>query len=428
MHLFFYNLLLYIYFILAFPFYLFKFCTSEKYRVGLKQRLGFVPRRDAKGGAGILVHTVSVGEFLSALPLFSALEKELVQYPLVVSTTTLSGNRVARKQLAGDSAVVFFPLDFKWAVRRFLRRVSPRMVILLETELWPNFLSVCRKKGIPIVVLNGRLSASSFRNYTRWRGGFRYFCAAISAWGMQSEIDRQRVVSLGIDARKVTVTGSIKIDSALSRLPGEDRINRIRSDWGWRPGFRVLVGGSTHQGEEKILLDIYRELKDNFTGLKLIIAPRHPERKAALLRLLAGYQFKCVFRSAWGPQTSLADVDVVLVDTLGELLSVYSLADIVFIGKSLIKGGGQNLLDPAALGKTVVCGPLMTNFQAVTDWLLTEGGIIQVRDKEDLKRTVTKLLTVPEEGQRKGFRARELISAAGGVIERDMELVKANMT
>lgn len=421
-----YNILLHLYFIITSPFYLVKFFTSEKYRGGLKARLGLVPRQ--KGKSRILVHTVSVGEFLASIPLVKAIEKELSEYKLVVSTTTTAGNKVARAEMKQPNKVVYFPLDFNWSVDRFLNRISPALIILVETELWPNFLQASQKRNIPIIVVNGRISNHSFRNYSRLRGFFKYMCKDIGVWGMQFEGDLNRVKGLGIDEEKVYLTGSLKFDSAIQRTPGTEEINRMRSQWGWKPELLVLVGGSTHRGEERILLDIYQKLKDSFIpmklGLVLILAPRHPERINELKTLVGSYGFKYILKSEWDSSSTLSQYEVVLVDTLGELISVYSLADVVFIGKSLRKGGGQNLLEPASLGKAVVCGPFMQNFQEVTEWLVENGGIVQVSDAAGLMQAIKSLLNRPEERETLGGRARELVLSASGAAERNMELVK----
>ena len=421
-----YNLLLHLYFIVTLPFYIFKFFTSEKYRGGLKARLGFMPCQEKK--PRILVHTVSVGEFLAGLPLINALEKELPSYDLVVSTTTTTGNKLARKWMENHGKVFFFPLDFNWAVSRFVDRISPDIIVLVETELWPNFLKVSKKRNVPVVVVNGRISVSSFKNYSKVKGFFRCMCSNIQAWGMQFPEDVNKVKKLGIDTKNISLTGSLKFDSAIQRRPGPEETDRIKMQWGFCPELFVLVGGSTHQGEEKILLDIYQELK-HFSipmksGLILIIAPRHPERITELKILVDKYRFKYILRSEWNSNTLLSQYEIVLVDTLGELLSIYSFADVVFVGKSLKKGGGQNIIEPASLGKAVICGPFMDNFMETTKWLVENDGIIQVSDAVELKQAIKSLLNSPKEKKELGRRAEKLTRSASGATEKNMDLIK----
>jgi len=421
-----YNVLLHLYFFVTLPFYIFKLFTTEKYRRGLKQRLGFVPSSGQL--PCILIHTVSVGEFLAALPLIKRIENEFDTHEVVVSTTTLTGNRLAKRMLGQENRVVYFPLDFSWAVGRFLRRIVPQLVILIETELWPNFLQAAQNRNMPVVVVNGRISRKSFKNYFRFHKLFLFFCQPIAKWGMQSEVDHERIITLGISREKAIITGSLKFDSALERLPRKGEIDKIKHDWGWQEHRQVLVAGSTHRGEEKILLDIYKELQDNFKELVLVIAPRHPERRKELELLFREYGFAYSLRSAWDKDSCLLPGKIVLVDTLGELLSIYSLASIVFIGKSLVKGGGQNLLEPAALGKAVICGPYMDNFSAVTRWLVNNEAIVQIEDSASLQDIIADLLRNPAKCTKLGGQAQKLIINAAGAVDRNAALIKSAMT
>lgn len=413
-----YNILLFFYFIISLPFYAWRIFGFEKYRVGLMERLWFTKKMPP--AKRILVHTVSVGEFLGALSFINALRSKYPQYEVVVSTTTVTGNSVAKGKIGGLCKVVYFPLDFIFSVKRFFEMVSPSLVILVETELWPNFLSVCRKRNIPVMVVNGRISERSYKNYSKLKGFFRNMCLGINFWGVQFERDRDRLVNLGISVEKIRVTGSLKFDSAVQEVLDTKAIKR---QWGVREDNLILVGGSTHKGEEKILLDIYRDIKDNFKNLILVLAPRHLQRARQIEDLINRYGFKYIKRSNWQIGTNLSNYEVVLVDTLGELISIYNLATIVFIGKSLVKGGGQNLLEPAGLGKPVICGPMMENFLDITQWLVGNGGVIQVKNAVELRQTILHLLKNPKERMDLGNRARSLILSATGAVERNMEIV-----
>lgn len=413
-----YNIFLYVYFTISFPFYLIKFFTSEKYRTGLRERLGFL--RGTKGRKTILVHTVSVGEFLGSLSFIEELKKTYPECEVVVSTTTVTANRIAKKKIGSGTQVVFFPLDFSWAVKRFLDRVSPYLVIIVETELWPNFLWYSEKRKIQVLVVNGRISGHSFRDYLHIKKFFKDVCKNIKLWGVQFERDKNRLIELGIDKEKIRITGSMKFDSAVQQAKD---IGDTYSEWGLTEGVKVLVGGSIHNGEEKILLDIYRRIKDNFKNLVLILVPRHTERAKEIKKLVDAYNLRCMIRSEWEKTAMLSDCEVVLVDTFGELMSVYNLADVVFIGKSMVKGGGQNLLEPAALGKPVICGPLMSNFLDITEWLVQNNGVIQVKDIDELEKTILDLLKNPERCEELGNRAKELVYSATGTTGRNLELL-----
>lgn len=427
-----YNLLLHLYFVITLPFYIIKFFTKEKYRGGLKHRLGFVPKFEQK--PRVLVHAVSVGEFLAAVPLINIIKERFLEYELVISTTTTTGNKVAKKHLKDlDKSspcaqeldkIIFFPLDFSWAVNRFFNRVSPDIIVLVETELWPNFLRTANKNNIPVIVVNGRISAHSFKNYSKFKKIFVKIGNTIFTWGMQFNKDAKRLEELGINPEKIHVTGSLKFDSVLQRIQNICSADELKDKFGLTKETLVLVGGSTHNGEERILLDLYQDLKDNFTKLILIIAPRHPERIKELKILVDSYRLNYILKSNLISETKLSNYEVVLVDTLGELISIYSLADVVFVGKSIKKGGGQNILEPAALGKAVICGPLMDNFREITSFLVENNGVIQVRNEKQLEDVIRDLLNSQEKRNALGRKAKELVRSASSVTERDMDLIE----
>jgi len=418
-----YNSLLYFYAFITLPFYLYKFFSTAKYRHGLKERLGFVPIQEKRHT--ILIHTVSVGEFLASLPLIKAVETNLPDYKLVISTTTRTGNKIAKQKINVPERVVYFPLDFAGPVNRFLDRISPDIVVLVETELWPNFLMSCRRKGIPVVTANGRISRHSFLYYLRLKGIFNRICKNIQFWGVQFDIDKERLEKLGIDGRNIKITGSLKFDSAIQQAGNLTEIDDIKKYWGWSPEVSVIVGGSTHKGEEKILLDIYQALKNRFKDLVLILVPRHLERINKLKTLINSYNLKYILRSNWQVNTHIQQYQVVLVDTMGELFSIYSLADVVFIGKSICRKGGQNPIEPAVLGRAVICGPFMGNFIQITKWFVGNRGIIQVRNALELAGAVKDILDNPDKRRRLGMRARELVEKASGASRRNMDILKA---
>jgi 3-deoxy-D-manno-octulosonic-acid transferase len=369
-------------------------------------------------GKKILVHAVSVGEFLGAMSFINALKDAFPDYEILVSTTTLTSNRIAKKKIGNDFKVLYFPLDFPWAVHRFFERVSPSCVVLVETELWPNFLWTALRKKIPVMVVNGRISEHSYRNYSKAKFFFKNMCRSINGWGVQFDRDKNRLVDLGVCRENIFVNGSMKFDSAV------ESSKNVKSIFKVKPGCMVLAGGSTHSGEEQILIDIYREIKSVFANLILVIAPRHIERVNEVQSIAERYGLKCVRRSDCTQGMDVSDYDVVLVDTMGELISVYDMANIVFVGKSLCKGGGQNLLEPAGLGKAVVCGPLMGNFLDITLWLVENKGIIQVKDKDELKKVIVDLLNNTNECGRLGNRARDLVFQEAGSVSRNVDLVK----
>jgi len=392
----------------------------------LFQRLGFVPDRVVRQLTGkpvIWIHSVSVGEVLAAAPLVREIRRHLPEYQLLLSTTTVTGHGVCLKKVAaGGDLVIYFPVDVPFAVGRVMSLFSPRLIILMETEIWPNLIREARRRGIKLLLVNGRLSDKSFRRYRRFRVFVRELLRSYSFIGMQTEQGRERMLELGAPAEVVSVMGSMKYEAALLSAPSEAGVQRLRNKLGILER-RVIVAGSTHRGEEQLIVKAHMELRKKYPDLFLIIAPRHPERFGEVESLLGQMRVPHRMRSA-GFVCDLHHY-VLVLDTLGELTKFYGAASFAFVGKSLAERGGHNPLEPAVCGKPVVFGNRMDNFREVADILLAEGGAIQVSGFRELVSAFDYLLSDETAAGEMGRRARKTVESRTGGVARTLGDVRA---
>ncbi len=414
-----YNLLLFAGTVLFLPIILFKLATVPKYRGGISQKLGWV-RRDVMdviaGERPIWVHAVSVGEVMAVHPLVRELKKKYPRRKLIISTVTITGNYTARQRVPEADAVFFFPFDYPFVVRRVLQKINPAVVLVAETELWPNFFRELKRAGIPSAVINGRISPHSFKNYVKLKDFFRQVFEQVDLFCMQSEDDAERIRTIGAAADRVLVTGNLKFDQKLSEPHGHPvAIPKAR---------KVITAGSTHRGEEETLLWVFARLRDKFPELLLIIAPRHPERFDEVEGLVHSAGFECQRRTRLKGQVK----DVLLLDTIGELRSFYAVCDIAFVGGSLVKIGGHNLLEPAAVKKPVIFSKYMFNFKEISEALIASGGGIMVKDKQELYVQFDSLLSDTTRAQQIGERAFKVIELNSGAAKKTIDAVDKFIT
>ncbi len=420
----FYNACLILFFLVSAPYYFFHMLLKEHYRAGLRQRLGFVRVRSHDAGMRVWFHGVSVGEIQVLLDLGQMLERADVTIRAVYSTTTLTAQRLAATRLGPDSDLIYFPLDIPCAVRRALDRVRPALVVLAETELWPNFLRACNERKIPVVIVNGRISDRSYGRYRLIRCLTSRILPLIGKFCMQSDIYAARIIALGAPAERVVVTGNMKAD--VSPTLGEPPSGLKDFFLGLRryPDTKIIVAGSTHPGEEAALVGLFGAWKKSFPHAILVLAPRHIVRVPAVVQELARLGFNCTLRSK-GRGGVQPDVDVVILDTLGELAWSYGWADVVFIGKSLLASGGQNPIEAARQGKPVLFGPHMENFSAESQALVEAGGALQVRDGAALAAAVDDILSSDIKSRQMGQRAREAVEKMSGAAEKNLQIIQA---
>ena len=426
----FYNLALLVVLVAGTPWWLFRMATTQKYREGLLERLGMVPSRLRKQMAGlgserplIWVHAVSVGEVLAVSRLVKTLDAALPDYLIVLSTTTRTGQALVRERF-GSNRVFYCPLDLPWAVRAWLNALQPSLLILAETEFWPNLLSGCFRRNIPVAVVNARISDRSWPRYRRMRWLWRPFLSRLSRVLAQSQTDADRLKTIGCLPERVTVAGNLKFDVRTAEEADATRQLKKSS-----ASLRLIVAGSTLEGEEAALLQAWPRLLHANPQLVMVLAPRHPERFAAVAALLEKSGMAWVRRSDWrsAPEGSLKPLNpgqIVLLDTIGELASVYSLAAVAFVGGSLVPAGGHNPLEPAQFGVPIVMGPHYANFRAITEDLLAHQAL-RISSAEDLSATLIGLLQNPQASKAMGARARQVFEQQAGATGRCMVALRS---
>jgi len=416
-----YSLMLAAALVLLSPYFLLRGLRQNKYLHNLGARLGRVPeslRQPAPGA--IWVHAVSVGEALAVAPLLKELRARFSNRKLLVSTTTRTGQEMAARRLDCDGTF-YFPLDFAFACRRVLAAIQPALVVIAETEIWPNFLRQARRHGARVVFVNGRISDRSFRGYRFWRFFLRRVLGTVDFFLMQSEEDARRLRALGAPAERVAVGGNLKFD-----LPQPARPAFLSELEHLAKGVPIVVAGSTLAREEEQLLEalrLCREIKGKVA--MLVLAPRHPERFEEVARLLADRGAEFIRRSQW--RANGRRPDVVLLDTLGELAGAYAAATVAFVGGSLVPAGGHNPIEPALWGKPVVFGSSMENFRLIAAALLEVRGAFQVRSQNELGILLAALLDDPAACQRAGAAARALVERERGAAARCAAQIAALM-
>jgi len=421
-----YNALLIASAVLAVPYYGARMLLTGKYRKSLGPKLGILSPTNAsplEGAPRIWIHAVSVGEVTAAAPIVAALRVRLPGACIVLSTSTETGQEMARKICPAASAHIYYPLDIPWVVRTVIARVNPDIFVPLETELWPNFIRICRERGTRIVMANGRISFRSFRRYRATRFFWKGLLAAVAEAGAISETDAKRLAAIGLPAQRIHVLGNAKYDGLAARVsPAVER--EIAQSLGIQPGEGVLVAGSTHEGEEAVILGVYGKLLEIRPDFKLILVPRHIERRESVARMVREAGFAdCISMSEIRAGRNRREERVILVDVIGELFKIYSLATVVYCGGSLVPKGGQNILEAAAWGKVVFYGPHMADFRDERALLEEAGAVITVYCGRELLEGIRNLLGSPDLLRRKGDAGRRAVAANKGAAERYADLI-----
>jgi 3-deoxy-D-manno-octulosonic-acid transferase len=364
----------------------------------------------------VWIHAVSVGEVNAAIPFLRRLKAAYPDIPVILSTITDTGQKVARQNAPAGTHLIYLPFDLRIILKRCFEKVRPRLFIVMETELWPNIFRVAAERTVPLIILNGRISAKSSKGYRKAAFFMKKVFAHVTLFCMQSPSDADRIKSIGAEESKVMVLGNFKFDMDISQdIPA----------WMKKVQGQIIVAGSTHAGEEQIIIDAYRENVSLFPGLKLIIAPRHPERFAEAEEVIRESEISYVKRSELGAEVEDAGekkFNIVLLDTVGELTAVYSIADIAIMGKSFEGRGGQNPLEPAYWGKPIICGEHMENFPFIKDFYAA-GAAFQVTST-GLAKKIKELLMQPEKAKSAGEKARYLYLKNSGAVDRAMKIVE----
>jgi len=422
-----YNLAFFLFGILYLPYLI----ITKRYRYGMKDRFGALPERVrsiSSRGRVIWLHAVSVGEMKAASILAPLLRKTFPSHTILFSSVTHTGNNVARTIATGNEAVFYLPLDISFIVDKVVKIIRPEIFISIETELWPNLINSLYKSGTKLILVNGRISNRSYSRYKR--AGF--FIASIlrkfSLILMQSEQDAVRILTLGAPREKVFVTGNLKFDIPLLNL--DNKRSEIRKRLNLNENEILIIAGSTHRGEEEGLIGCFFRLKKDYSNLMLMIAPRHIERIQEIENLLSKIGFKSIRISYLftedGIRTTEYGKAVFLLDTIGDLRSMYSASDIVFVGGSLVKKGGQNPIEPASLSRPVIFGRHTFNFQDVSRIFLENEAAIEVENEEELYSAMRFLIDNPKDRKKLGSNARDAINKNSGSSQRTIDLILSN--
>ena len=429
-----YNVLFSIGYVLMMPGFLLRMARRGGYRRHFRQRFGqygalTLERMSGTGAPGerpIWIHAVSVGEVYVARQMMHALRAKRPGTRFVLSTTSSTGWREAEKRLHSGDVLIYNPLDFPCCVRRALDAIQPRAFILTESEIWPNLIRACHRRGIPMFLVNGRISDRSAPRYRTLRYWFGPVLRQFSLLLVQSDLDRQRLLDAGGGDARVLVTGSVKFDVAHRDPPKEQLAAAVLQRLDMGPGRTILLGGSTWAGEEEVLLGIYRKLQPQFPDLRLVLIPRHFERGDAVAAAIAAAGFTCVRKSlldAGSEPAAKGAQAVLLVNTTGEMMGFYAHASIAFVGKSLCAHGAQNMIEPCLCGKATLVGPFTENFRPVMADLLAAQALVQVPDAAGLEREISRLLADAASREALGARAAAAVQRRRGVVGRCADLV-----
>jgi len=396
--------------------------TQGKYRDGWAEKLaGWLPA-SAENEQVVWLHAVSVGEVLQLRTIIGQLQQTSPQLTILVTTTTVTGHSVAEETFPG-CRIAYCPLDFTWAVRRALQRVRPVMIGLVELELWPNLIREASAQDLPLMLINGRMSPRSYRGYRRIRPLARALLERFEVIAVQTREYADRLIDLGAAEDRVHVTGSIKFDGVQIDGPTAQAA-ALRSAFGIGPAQRLLIAGSTHEPEEEIALQAWQQLRVDFPDLRLLLVPRHKERFDEVAELVERHGLTVRRRSQAQVASSTSDDRVLLLDTLGELSVCWGLADVAFVGGSLMQRGGQNMIEPAAQGVPVIIGPNTTNFRDVVEGLESVGGICVIDEPSELAAAVSQLLTDHARAERQATAAQEFVAAQQGATRRTLQLMQ----
>jgi len=418
-----YNILFPVYFLLSAPYYFWKLVRRGNWRSGFGQRFGAYGglRERLKGKRVLWLHAVSVGEANLAVQLVKSMQPHLKDWTVVVSTITTTGMGELERKLPSDVHRVYYSIDWLPFVKSAFRALNPAAIVLVEAEIWPNLFWQARSTNVPVHLINARLSENSFKGYRRYAFLFKPLFRSLHAAGVHNETDAERLAELGCDRKIIIVTGNMKFDGTAT--PDADTIDAraLLREIGVPDEAPVLVAGSTFEGEEELLCKMLPQWRKDHPDLFLVLVPRHFERASAVLENLKPLNLRIRRRTAMN--AGAGKPDVLLVDTTGELKAFYEVATLVFVGKSLTAQGGQNPIEPAALGRPMVFGPFMQNFKPVVQSLLEAKAAIQVKDETELARQVSVLLGNPEQLAALGTAARAVVEGNKGATQRTSELI-----
>src|SRR4030067_789933 len=421
-----YNLLIYLLTPLILPYFFFRFLIKKRYRFGLMERLGYYPEERISRITGkkvIWIHSVSVGEVIASIPLVLELKKRYPDYSLIMSTVTETGRETAIKKIPFLNAVVYFPFDLHFSVKNAIDKIKPVVFVMLETEIWPNFLKALRGKGIPAILINGRISDRSYKRYLRVRFFIKEVLKNICVFGMQSNQDVERIINMGADKEKVERTGNLKFEHEIKDV-SFDAVKKLKESMNITEDKDIIIAGSTHRGEDEEVIRAYIKVSREISkALFLIIAPRHLDRLSEIEDILKRYNLSFIRKTMIKKGEASSKYSVILLDTIGELSALYSIATVVFVGGSLVPVGGHNILETALFKKPVLFCQYMHNFREIAEGFKNRGAAIEVADSDEMAKEIINILNNPNIGKELGGRGFSVIIENKGALEKSIGLI-----
>lgn len=419
-----YNICLVGYWILQIPLLAYRLVFEDGFYDRLKQSAGVMPTPTLEKIAyhnAIWVHAASVGEVVAASPIVRELKHQYPEEMVVVSVVTATGHKMAQRIIPEADGHIFFPFDLPVITERIVEIVNPKAIILIETELWPNFLRLAWQKKIPVMMMNGRISDRSMRRYSLIRRYTGKMLKQIRCFCMQSAFDAKHIIAMGADPDRVMITGNTKYDQTYATVSEEER-EALQKEFRFDGTGPVIVAGSTHSGEEEILMRTFKKLLATYPDARILLAVREITRAASVKAHILAHGFSVIRRSEMGTSSDNGKShQVVILDTIGELGRLYSLADVVFVGGSFVKVGGHNILEPAAHGKPVLVGPYMFNFKEIFELLSKRGVCIMAKNEEDFQNQLSTLLADPQRMKEMGKQALAVVRENQGATRRNIE-------
>lgn len=417
-----YNLISSIILIILLPYLYFKRHKRNDGIAWIKEKFGLIPEEKLTSinARPIWIHAVSVGETMASLPLIKAIKEKYPERSLVLSTITDTGNFIARERAVGVAAVIYLPFDTSLSVKNVLKKIRPVIFIMIETEIWPNLIRILREEGIPSVIVSGRISNRSFKGYKKIRVFIKSVLKGISMFGMQTALDAERIKVIGAEPSRIEITGNLKFDQNLPEdlIDPESAGNPLGIN-----GMRLLVAGSTHAGEEEMLLRVFGKVSTGFKDIVLLIAPRHINRVRGIEGLIKEMGITHRRRTEI-PVQGIGDARIIILDTIGELARIYSLAEVVFVGGSLVPAGGHNILEPAIYSKPIIFGKYMENFEDLAQKFLEENAAVQISDEAHLEKELTSLLADRDKARLMGMNAKRVLEENRGAVTRSLSIIE----
>lgn len=421
-----YNILLHLVFIILFPYFIFKSIVTGKYRKNFFSRLGFWTDTGNEGfEKKVWFHSVSVGETRAVIPLLKKFKEKNPKTKIYFSTVTLTGNEVAGKEGEGLIDCLFYlPFDFSWVVKKVVNKIGPDVFIIVEKEIWPNILKTLNKKEIPIAVINGIVSERSFGKYLKLNFFFKKVFSMINVFLSVTDEDAKRAMMLGVKEEHVLVAGNIKFDMDFN--VNENEIENIKKELFINDPDIIFTAGSTHKGEEEIILNLFNELKDRYENLKLVIAPRHPQRFSEVEKLINDNKLKCIKRKeAAGSKEDKKEERIILLNTIGELAKIYSFSDFCFVGGSMVEGiGGHNIMEPAFFKKPAIYGHHIKSYEYMANMLEKGAGGVRACNIEELKNMVKSFLDTPSLAVKIGESGKRVVEQNKGAMGTTITLIE----